>query len=105
MIEIAVHKSKDARGEVVVVACSAADGVRGGVGRRRRQVVGGVYRVGIESQFVMESFPRAVERNVEILGRAVAAGHRKSEIQATVPAFQKPGMQAFLVSLLLGGAA
>ncbi len=72
----------------MVVARSAAGRVRGGVGRRRRQIVGRVNRIGVKQQFVAESCADSIESQVQILGLAIAAGHRKAQIHTTVPAFQ-----------------
>src|ERR1700675_4239197 len=51
VIEIAIHKPEDTRGEIAVVARTAADRVRSGVRRCRGQVVGGVielvYRISL----------------------------------------------------------
>ena len=49
------------------------------------EIVGGVYRVGVKYQLVVESLAHGIERDVQILGLAVSAGHRKAQIQARRP--------------------
>src|ERR1700675_4434347 len=102
VVEIALHKPEDTRGEIAVVARTAADRVRSGVRRCRGQVVGGVNRVGVQNQLVVESLARGIESDVQILGLAVAAGQGKAQIQTTVPACEDSGVQALLISRLLG---
>src|SRR5258706_14697379 len=89
VIEIAIHKPEHTRVEIVVVACTAADRVRGRVGRCRGQIVGGVYGVRVKGQLVVESLAHGIESDVQFLGLAVAAGQGKAEVLTTVPAFEE----------------
>src|SRR6266850_1304984 len=84
-LEIAVDEAENPRAQIVIVANAALDRI----GRRARyrsgRVVTGVYGVGVQAKFVIESLALGSECQGEILGLTVTACQRKADVGAPLP--------------------
>src|SRR5438309_3320056 len=100
-LEIAVDEAENPRAQIVIVANAALDRIGRRAGYRSRRIVAGVYGIGVQPKFVIESLALGGECQGEILGLTVTTCQGKTDVGATLPPFQYTGMQGFLVSAFL----
>src|SRR5579883_2582941 len=103
--EVGVHEPEQAGRDVAVIAGPAAVGVRRDPRGRGRQIVRGVHRGGVERELVVQAGANTVEGQGQVLGFAVAPGQPEADADASVPAFEQPGVLQFLPCFLFCMAA
>src|SRR5271165_2635267 len=89
--------------EIAVEAHSAL--VQVGDGSGSGKVVLGIDGTGVQGDLVVLGGVNGVERERQVFGLAVAAGHREAYVEAAIPSVHEAGVEGFVVGELLGVVA
>src|SRR5579863_4655616 len=98
--EIGQAEGKEARGEIVIVAGAALDGVSGGTGRWRG-VIGGVDDVGVQADFVALGYTGSFAGQVKGEQGGISASFAEAGVEQAAPEIGQAWVLQAIVGALL----